>query len=353
VQPSIASIQGEAAPPSRRQALAWTLGAGGALLPLSALAQAAAPPAPVPRWKTEFRELAPGVHAFVRDGGPGFDNGQRSNAGLVVGPNDCLLIDSLGPPIHAKELRAAVLRTTTKPVTRIVHTHFHRDHTNGDYLWDKAEIVTTGAGRKLLIDQGIPPHPYDNHPDWQADMSELRFVPATTTIGGPVSYWYGEREVRLLTPGPAHTAGDILVYLPKEKILFAGDIAFFYVTPSDFGGYVSTWLKALDEILGMDVETIVPGHGPIGGKREIAELAGYLRLVQAEVRRGYDAKQSPAQAAAAVRLGRYADWPNSDRLLSTAVRLYAEWDGDARAEGDNAAQAAAQKEYTAIIAGRR
>jgi cyclase len=350
VTPPVDSRQ---ATPSRRQALAWTIAAGGALLPLSALGQTAGAATGVPRWRTEFRELAPGVYAFVRDGGPGFDNGQRSNAGLVVGPGESLLIDSLGPPVHAKELRAAVLRTTDKPVTRIVHTHFHRDHTNGDYLWDKAEIVTTEVGRKLLIDQGIPAHPYDNHPDWQAGMSELRFVPATTTIGGPVSYWYGEREVRLLTPSPAHTAGDILVYLPKEKILFAGDIAFFYVTPSDFGGYVSTWLKTIDEILAMDVETIVPGHGPIGGKRELADLAGYLRLVQSEVRRGYDARRSPAQAAAAVRLGRYADWPNSDRLLSTAVRLYAEWNGDARPEGDNAAQAAAQKEYAAIVAARR
>ena len=338
--------------PSRRRALAWALAAG-ALSPVSALAQGAGPPAGIPRWNTEFRELAPGVYAFVRGGGPGIDDGQLSNAGLVIGPDDCLLIDSLGPPIHAKELRAAVARTTTKPVTRIVHTHFHRDHTNGDYLWGKVEVVTTPIGRKLLIDQGIPAHPYDNKPDWQAGMSELRFVPATTAITGPVTYWYGDREVRLLTPSPAHTAGDIMVYLPKEKILFAGDVAFFYVTPADFNGYVSTWLKTIDEILSMDVETIVPGHGPIGGKRELADMAGYLRLVQTEVRRGYDAKKSPAQAAAAVNVGRYAGWCNPERVLPIAVRLYAEWNGDIHPETDAAAHAAAQKEYTALVAGKR
>lgn len=329
--------------PSRRQALAWGLAAGGALLPpLSAWSQTPG------GWKTEWRELAPGVFAFVRDGGPGFDNGQRSNAGLVIGPDDCLLIDTLGPPIHAKELQAAVRRTTNKPVRRIVHTHFHRDHTNGDYLWDKAEVVTTPVGRTLLIDQGIPAHPYDNRPDWQAGMSELRFVPATTTIGGPVSYWYGEREVRVLPTAPAHTAGDILVHLPKEKILFAGDIAFFKVTPSDFNGYVSTWLKTIDDILAMDVETIVPGHGPIGGKRELAEMGDYLKLVRDQAHKGYDAKLSPSAAAAAIRLGPYAAWPNADRLLSTVVRLYAEWNGDAPPDGNPAAQSAAQKEYNAL-----
>ena len=318
--------------------------AAGATAARPAWAQAPA----IPSWKPEFRELAPGVYAFVRAGGPGIDNGQQSNAGLIVGPDDAMLVDSLGPPIHAKELQAAVRRTTSKPVTRIVHTHYHRDHTNGDYLWDRAEIVTTEPGRRLLAQQGIPKHPYENRPDWQEGMSELRFVPATTTISGPVTYWYGEREVRLLTPAPAHTPGDILVYLPKEKILFAGDVAFFYVTPSDFNGYVSTWLKTLDEILAMDVDVIVPGHGPIGGKRELADLAGYLRLVQTQVRRGYDAKKSPAEAAAAVDLGRYAAWPNSDRLLPTAVRLYAEWRGGMGPELDPAALAAAQKEYAAL-----
>lgn len=337
--------------PSRRQFLA--LGVAAACMPsLGLTADISEGPDRIPHWRTQFRQVAPNIYAFIREGGPGIDNASLSNAGLIIGPDNCMLIDSLGPPIHAKELRAAVLRTTRKPVTRIVHTHHHRDHTNGDYLWGPVEIVTTEADRKLLLEQGIPAHPYDTRPQWQAGIQELKLAPPTTAISGPVTYWYGDLEVRLLTPGPAHTAGDIMVYVPRYRLLFAGDIAFFYVAPADFNGYISSWLKVTDQILSMDVDVIVPGHGPIGGKRELADMAGYLRRLQSEIRKGYDAGKTPGQAAADANLGHYAAWGNLERIPAAAVRLYAEWNGKLAPETDVAGQAAAQKEYAAIMASR-
>jgi glyoxylase-like metal-dependent hydrolase (beta-lactamase superfamily II) len=338
----------------RRSAIGLVGGAGLAALATGALAQVVKPGAAghIPTWNTGLQRLAPDLYAFIREGGDGVDNASLSNAGLIVGPDNAMIIDALGPPVHAKEFRAAVLRTTNKPVTRLVNTHHHRDHTNGDYLWQPAEIVMTPVMRELVLAQGIPAHPYDTRPDWQAGVSELKLAPPTTVITGETTYYYGDREVRLLLPGPGHTAGDIMVYLPREKILFTGDIAFFKATPATFAASIGPWLKTIDRIMAMDVDIIVPGHGPVGGKAELAEARDYLKLLVNEIRRGYNAGKRPAEAAADVDLGRFANWGNPERIPAAAVRLYLEWNGTAPLDTDTQAQAAAQAEYAAIMAAR-
>jgi cyclase len=327
------------------------LGAGLAGLMLPGVARPAAAPR-LPTWPTEFRQLRPNVWAFIRGGGDGVDNASLSNAGLIVGPDNAMIVDALGPPLHAKEFKAAVARATTKPVTRLVNTHHHRDHTNGDYLWQPVEIVMTPAMREMVLAQGIPAHPYDTRPQWQEGMGELRLAPPTTVITGDTTYYYGDTEVRLILPGPSHTAGDIMVYLPKEKILFSGDVGFFYVTPAPFSANVAGWLKTVDRIMHMDVDVIVPGHGPVGGKKELAEMAEFIRLLVNEIRPGYNAGKPPALAAADVRLGRFANWGNPERIPAMAVRLYDEWNGTAPLDIDTVNQAAAQAEYAAIMAER-
>lgn len=319
--------------------------------PLPALAAAADAPR-LPRWPTEFKQVAPGVYAFIRAGGDGIDNASLSNAGLIVGPDNAMIVDALGPPVHAKEFRAAVMRTTTKPVTRLVNTHHHRDHTNGDYLWVPAEIVMTAPMRQMVLAQGIPAKPYDTRPDWQEGMSELKLAPPTTVITADTTYYYGDREVRLMLPGAGHTAGDIMVYLPKDKVLFSGDLAFFKAMPAFFAASVGAWLKTIDQIMAMDVDVIVPGHGPVGGKRELAETAELMKRLVNEIRRGYNAGKRPAEAAADVDLGPFANWGNPERIPAAAHRLYLEWNGTAPLDTDTAGQTAAQAEYAAIMAER-
>lgn len=335
---------------SRRRMIAAAASAGGVMAATPLLAQTTAPV--LPTWKTEFKAIAPGVFAFIRGGGDGVDNSSLSNAGLIVGPDNAMVIDTLGPPIHAKEFQAAVRAATRKPVTRVVNTHHHRDHTNGDYLWQPAEIVMTAPMRQLVLANGIPARPYDTRPEWQEGMSELKLAPATTVITGDTTYYYGDREVRLLLPGAGHTAGDIMVHLPKEKILFCGDIGFFKVTPAPFAASIGPWLKTIDRILTMDVDMIVPGHGPIGGKKDLAETGELLRLFVNEIRRGYNTGKRPAEAAADVDLGKFANWGNRERIPAAAVRLYLEWNGTAPLDADTPAQSAAQAEYTAIMAQR-
>ena len=104
----------------------------------------------IPSWKTELRQLVPGVYAYTQASGPGVNNASLSNAGVIAGPEGLLAIDTLGPPVHAKAFRRAAMTATKKTFTRVVNTHHHRDHTNGNCFFAPAEIVAhaTAARRR-------------------------------------------------------------------------------------------------------------------------------------------------------------------------------------------------------------
>src|SRR5262249_8750015 len=133
-------------------------------------------------------------------------------------------------------------------------------------------------------------------------------------------------EIHLWHPGtPAHTAGDATVFLPKERVLFAGDLAFHYVTPLAFQGHVGNWIKAADRLLGYDAEVIVPGHGPIGAKSDLRQMRDYLALVRREAKKRFDAEMPEEAAAHDIKLGVYASWREAERLLPNVMRCYQEF----------------------------
>lgn len=206
--------------------------------------------------------------------------------------------------------------------------------------------------RQETINAGIPARPYEDRPQWQEGMHELTLAPATTTFTGTMTYRYSDTVVELISMAPAHTWGDVIVYLPRQRILFAGDVAFYYVTPPAHNGHVTKWIEAIDRIMKMDVDVIVPGHGPIGTKKELMETRAYLELMAREVRKRYEAGMRPGQAAADIDIGRFANWTNPERNAWNAVRLYAEFNGTITAATDAAVQNQAVEEYTRLTSAR-
>jgi cyclase len=133
----------------------------------------------------------------------------------------------------------------------------------------------------------------------------------------------GERELVVFHPGLAHTDGDAAVYLPKDGILFTGDLFFNRVCPAAFQGSVSGWIAAVESLLELAPAVIVPGHGPVADRHALREMLRYLRLIQAGSEQAYALGLTPEQAQERMELGELRDWFDTDhRLLQDIQRVY-------------------------------
>ncbi len=199
------------------------------------------------RWKTGLRRVAPGIFAYVQAGGLNV-----SNAGLVVGDRDALYARSM-----TRAFQRAIQRATRRPVRRIVCTHHHADHTLG-LVWFERDIpvVAHRRMRERMQKTGL---------DLAHYRKGLRQRLPDVVYEGGMTLHLGRRAVELHHLGHAHSAGDTLVWLPKERVLFTGDVCFHLVTPAAFDAHVGGWIRIAERILkAFPVETIVPGHGPPG-----------------------------------------------------------------------------------------
>lgn len=280
------------------------------------------------RWKHGMIEIGPKIFAYVQASGidPRGDTG-ISNSGLLVGPETAVAVDALMVPSMTRKLMAAIRRTTRRPVARLINTHHHLDHTGGNRFFRRATVIATEKCREALA-PGFPPLPLLERfmPRFAKEFPLLHVVLPTVTFQDHLTIYDGDREIQLWHPGAtAHTVGDAAVFLPKERILFAGDLAFHYVTPLAFQGHVGQWIEAAERLLAFGADVIVPGHGAIGTKKELTYMRDYLVLVRREARKRFDAGMPPEDAARDIRLGVYASWSDAERILPNVVRCYQEF----------------------------
>ena len=304
-----------------------------------------------PSWKRELRQLAPNVYAYTQGGAPNIRFRGISNAGMIVGDDHLLAIDATQGPIPAKAFIAASKQATGKDFGRLLDTHHHGDHVNGNQFFTHAEILGHPYCRaEILKAVESTPKMWSPAPGVADVTEERRLVPPSVTFKDDLTYFIGGTEVQFRFAGPAHTWGDMMAYVPQHKILFTGDVGFFWVAPLANNSYISKWVETCDKIAGWDVDVIVPGHGPIGGKKDLADMADYFRLLGVEARKRHDLKMTPGAACAEIRLGRFDNWISPEHLLANVVRYYAEWDSTLTPDYDAAAVREATIEYNQIKA---
>lgn len=286
-----------------------------------------------PPYRTGLAEIGDGVHAYLQpDGGWGW-----SNAGLVVGDGASLLVDTLFDlDLTATMLASMAGVTRGRPIGTLVNTHANGDHCYGNALVPGAEIVASAATAAEMGD--VSPAVLDAmvHTDLgdpalndyaRAAFGAFRFAgievaPPTRTFSGRLDLDVGGVAVELLELGPAHTAGDVVVHVPDRGVAFVGDLGFIGGTPIVWAGPLSNWCRAVDVVVGLGVDTIVPGHGPVCGPEELRLVGDYLAFVEREATERFHAGMSVADAAADIDPGPFAAWGESERIVVNVDTVY-------------------------------
>lgn len=270
-------------------------------------------------------ELAPGVFAYLSGSGePGL-----ANAGLVLGDDGALVVDSL-LPAFTRAFRRAIRRAARARVNYVVNTHYHIDHMAGNGAFPQATVMAHAECRREALEIGSDMETWARRlPRFAAELRGLTLRLPTLTYQDRMTLHLGQREVHLLHLGRAHTRGDTLVYLPQEKVLFAGDVVCVHVVSGPPDAYVTGWLRVLDRVRELDVETVVPGHGPVADRRALAEMRELLSTLRREARKAFREGLPPAEAARRLKLGGYfGQWAGQERIPTYMERLYMELRGE-------------------------
>lgn len=278
-----------------------------------------------------LEEVAPGVHVWRQPDGTWWLN----NAGAVLGKDGAVLIDTCATAERTRAFLAAVEAASDRAaVIAAVSTHAHGDHTHGNALLPASVPVIAHPETRRTIERekdtvltGLPPI-WSPAPSF--GITEYRLPDVVTD--GPLTLYTGDRRIELQHPGhPAHTAGDLVAWLPEERVLFAGDLLFHTITPLVLGGSVEGSLRALDWLAEFGAETIVPGHGPLISRDDLDGVlddhARYYRFVRQLVHDSRSRGLTPLDAARGCDLGEFADWPEPERIVLNLHSAYCTAEG--------------------------
>jgi glyoxylase-like metal-dependent hydrolase (beta-lactamase superfamily II) len=293
--------------------------------------------------QAQLQDFGSGAYAWVAPLG----TWGWSNAGLIVDSGRSLLVDTL----YDLELTDAMLRAMrraepcTEQIGTLINTHANGDHCHGNELVTGAEIIASTASAEEMAE--LPPEAmaaivatagemgpvgqYFLHCFGRFRFQGIRFTPPTRTFDGELHLRVGDKPVHLIEVGPAHTRGDVLVHSPSDRAVFTGDILFIEGTPVMWQGPVANWIRACRLIEGMDVDHIVPGHGPVTDKRGVRRVREYLEYVRDQARRRYDAGMSALEAARDIELAEYSAWSDPERIVVNVDSLYREFTGSDQA----------------------
>jgi cyclase len=281
-------------------------------------------------------DLGDGCYAWLEPPG----SWGLANSGAVVGGDDTLVVDTQNDMRLAHALREGVdgVRGGSRVAT-VLNTHSDSDHWSGNTLFDQARIFASDAAegemrhmwlnQERLAEAARGDGAFARWVRWRMqafDYAGWQPTYPTDTFTGELVIEAAGRPVRLIEVGPAHTAGDVIAYLPADGVLFAGDILFTDSTPMVWAGPISHCIAACDLILNLDPRVIVPGHGPVVGTDGVERMRDYLQFVDTYAGSAYDSGQDPKQAYAELDLGGYAAWPHASRVYHTIRVAYRERD---------------------------
>ena len=206
--------------------------------------------------KVSFTELANGLYAYTAEGDP--------NTGIVIGDDSVMVLDTQATPVMARKVIEKIRAVTDKPIQYIVVSHYHAVRVLGASAYGAEQIIASQDTYDLIVERGDE--------DFKSELERfprlfngVESIPGLTwptiTFKGEMTVWMGKREVRLMQLGRGHSKGDTVIWLPKEKVLFSGDLVEYGATPYTGDAYLSDWPQTLERLADLGPVALVPGRG--------------------------------------------------------------------------------------------
>lgn len=308
--------------------------------------------------QASLSEIADGVYAYLQQGGWGF-----SNAGLIASHGATLLVDTLYD-LKLTERMLAEMRRALPAAARVdtlVNTHANGDHCWGNQLVGAGRIVSSRAAAEEMLELsprlmamlvsaarfiarapapvrgalrllgrlGVPRiGPLSESAEFVVDafgafeFGKISLTLPTETFEGSLRLQVGDTPVELIEIGPAHTKGDVLVYLPRQRVVFTGDILFMNSHPIMWEGPVENWIRACDRLLALELDVVVPGHGPVTTKDGVRETRGYWSELLEAVKTGRAQGARAEEIAAELYRSAHRGWSEASRLAVNVDTIY-------------------------------
>ncbi|MEO0923565.1 MAG: MBL fold metallo-hydrolase, partial [Pseudomonadota bacterium] len=215
-----------------------------------------------------FTEIGRDLYAFTAEGDP--------NSGVIIGDESVMIIEAQATPRLAQKVIDCVRSVTDKPITHLVLTHYHAVRVLGASAYSADQIIMLDAARGMVAERGKE--------DWDSEFQRFprlfeghESIPGltwpTTTFSRSMTVYLGHRRVDLMHLGRAHTAGDIVIHVPDENVMFTGDIVEYHSACYCGDGHFADWSGTLDAIKAYEVDAIAPGRGDAILGREMVDKA--------------------------------------------------------------------------------
>ena len=206
--------------------------------------------------KTSFTEVGEGLWAFTAEGDP--------NSGVIIGDDSVMVVEAQATPRLANKLIEEIRKVTDKPITHLALTHYHAVRVLGASAYGAQQVIMSDAARAMVVERG--------QEDWDSEFQRFprlfeghESIPGltfpTTTFSDRMTVYLGKRRVDIMHLGRAHTAGDAVIWVPDEQVMFTGDIVEYHSACYCGDGHFNDWGETLDNIGWFEPQSIAPGRG--------------------------------------------------------------------------------------------
>lgn len=205
---------------------------------------------------TSFTEIGRGLYAFTAEGDP--------NSGVIIGDDSVMVIEAQATPRLAEKVIEEIRRVTDKPISHLVLTHYHAVRVLGASAFGAPQVIMSHVAGAMVAERGME--------DWKSEFQRFprlfeghESIPGltwpTTTFGDSMTVYLGKRRIELMTLGRAHTAGDAVIWVPDEQVMFTGDIVEYRSACYCGDGHFGDWGPTLDAVASFNPRAIAPGRG--------------------------------------------------------------------------------------------